>query len=79
MPAGDRKSARWRRVKEDLPFAAPFSCWAAFVFFSGRRQASFVERSHLFFSGLAGLFFRACFFFSEAGRPEFLAGARTTN
>ena len=51
--------------------------FVAFVF-SGQRQVRSVERGHLFFSCLGGLFFGACFF-PEATRHDFLAGARTAN
>ena len=74
LPAGPVESDD----KGDLPFVVSFSLLGAFVFFSGRRQARSVEKGHLFFSCLGGLFFRACFF-SEAGRLDFLAGARTGN
>ena len=76
LPAGAGPSGDNR----DLPFAAPFSFCGAFVFFSGRRQVSSVERGHLFFSCLSGWFFWACFFFLRpAGKISWPEPGRQTN
>ncbi len=65
--------------KGDLPFVVSFSLLGAFVF-SGRREARSVERGHLFFSCLAGLFSWACLFFRrEGGTISWLGPGRQTN
>ena len=62
----------------DLPFVVSFSLLGAFVFFWPEAGTLRGEGAFVFF--VPGRFvFSGLFVFSEAGRLDFLAGARTGN